>query len=72
LSARALAGLAGFSAVPDRSCHQVGGNVRRALICTAPQKLLKSFDLKVEYFETLVSTGVVGRHDIAAGSADKT
>ncbi|MBB3316734.1 hypothetical protein FHT77_002615 [Rhizobium sp. BK181] len=27
------------------------------------QKLLKSFDLKVEFFETLVSTGVIAGHD---------
>jgi hypothetical protein len=31
-----------------------------AVVKPGTQKLLKSFDLKVEYFETLVSTGVVG------------
>jgi hypothetical protein len=36
------------------------------------QKLLKSFDLKVEYFETLVSTGVVEGHDVASGLASDT
>lgn len=40
-----------------------------AVVKPGTQKLLQSFDLKVEYFETLVSTGIVGGHDIASGPA---
>lgn len=32
-----------------------------AVVKPGTQKLLKSFDLKVEYFETLVSTGIVNQ-----------
>jgi hypothetical protein len=43
--------------------HFVQGNFDDAVVKPSTQKLLKSFDLKVEYFETLVSTGVIGGHD---------
>lgn len=51
--------------------HFIQGDFDDAVVKPSTQKLLKSFDLKVEYFETLVSTGIVGGHDIAAGAADK-
>ncbi|MBR0937728.1 hypothetical protein [Bradyrhizobium jicamae] len=47
--------------------HFMKGDFDDAVVKPSTQKLLKSYDLKVEYFETLVSTGVVGGHDIAAG-----
>ena len=40
--------------------HFQQGDFDDAVVKPGTQKLLKSFDLKVEYFETLVSTGVVG------------
>ncbi|MBN9256219.1 MULTISPECIES: hypothetical protein [unclassified Mesorhizobium] len=48
--------------------HFVKGDFDDAVVKPSTQKLLKSFDLKVEYFETLVSTGVVGGHDRPAPS----
>lgn len=47
------------------AAHFVKGGFDDAVVKPSTQKLLKSFDLKVEYFETVVSTGVVGRYDIA-------
>src|SRR5215831_12524062 len=43
--------------------HFMQGAFDDAVVKPGTQKLLKSFDLKVEYFETLVSTGVVGGFD---------
>ena len=45
--------------------HFMKGDFDDAVVEPSTQKLLKSFDLKVEYFETLVSTGIAGGHDIA-------
>ncbi|TPN88505.1 hypothetical protein FJ987_23360 [Mesorhizobium sp. CU2] len=44
----------------DAAAHFIKGDFDDAVVKPSTQKLLKSFDLKVEYFETLVSTGVVG------------
>ena len=49
--------------------HFQKGDFDDAVVKPSTQKLLKSFDLKVEYFETLVSTGVVAGHDVASGIA---
>lgn len=49
--------------------HFGKGDFDDAVVKPSTQKLLKSFDLKVEYFETLVSTGIAGGHDIPAGPA---
>ena len=49
-----------------------GGDFDDAVVKPSTQRLLKSFDLKVEYFETLVATGVVGGHDIAPASVGGT
>src|SRR5215475_1209808 len=47
------------------AAHFQKGDFDDAVVKPGTQKLLKSFDLKVEYFETLVSTGVAGGHDVA-------
>ena len=47
--------------------HFQKGDFDDPVVKPSTQKLLKSFELKVEHFETLVSTGVVGGHDIAFG-----
>jgi hypothetical protein len=52
-----------FWADMDSAGHFMQGNFDDAVVKPSTQKLLKAFDLKVEYFETLVSTGVVGGHD---------
>lgn len=52
-----------FWANLDSAGHFVQGNFDDAVVKPSTQKLLQSFDLKVEYFETLVSTGVIGGHD---------
>lgn len=49
--------------------HFMKGDFDDAVVKPSTQKLLKSFDLKVEYFETVVSTGVVGGHDVVLGPA---
>jgi hypothetical protein len=41
------------------------GEFDDAVVKPSTQKLLKSFDLKVEYFDTIVSTGVLSGHDSA-------
>jgi heme-degrading monooxygenase HmoA len=51
--------------------HFMKGDFDDAVVKPSTQKLLKSFELKVEYFETLVSTGIVGGHDVAVGPADE-
>uniref|UniRef100_A0A9E7ZS70 Antibiotic biosynthesis monooxygenase n=1 Tax=Bosea sp. NBC_00436 TaxID=2969620 RepID=A0A9E7ZS70_9HYPH len=51
------------------AAHFMKGAFDDAVVKPGTQKLLKSFDLKAEYFETLVSTGVVGGHDVATGPA---
>jgi len=43
--------------------HFGKGDFDDVVVKPSTQKLLKSFDLKVEYFETVISTGVVGGHD---------
>lgn len=45
------------------AAHFIKGDFDDAVVKPSTQKLLKSFDLKVEYFETLVSTGIVRGHD---------
>jgi len=50
----------------DSTAHFIKGGFDDAVVKPSTQKLLKSFDLKVEYFETLVSTGVLGGYDRAA------
>jgi heme-degrading monooxygenase HmoA len=47
----------------ESAAHFQQGDFDDAVVKPSTQKLLKSFDLKVEYFETLASTGVVGGHD---------
>lgn len=42
------------------SGHFEKGAFDDAVVKPSTQELLKSFDLKVEYFETLVATGVLG------------
>jgi len=49
----------------DSAAHFIKGDFDDAVVKPSTQKLLKSFDLKVEFFETLVSTGTVGGHDLA-------
>jgi heme-degrading monooxygenase HmoA len=51
--------------------HFAKGDFDDAVVKESTQKLLKSFDLKVEYFESLVSTGIVGGHDVAIRPADE-
>ena len=46
------------------AAHFQQGDFDDAVVKPSTRKLLQSFDLKVEYFETLVSTGVVGGHDV--------
>lgn len=43
--------------------HFGKGDFDDAVVKPSTQKLLRSFDLKVEYFETVVSTGIVAGHD---------
>ncbi|MDL2407272.1 hypothetical protein PY650_16690 [Rhizobium calliandrae] len=43
--------------------HFGKGDFDDAVVKPSTQKLLRSFDLKVEYFETVVSTGLVSGHD---------
>src|SRR5262249_27904810 len=49
----------------------IKGDFDDAAVKPNTPKLLRSFELKVEYFETLVATGIVGGHDIAIGPADE-
>jgi heme-degrading monooxygenase HmoA len=49
--------------------HFGKGDFDDAVVKPSTQKLLHSFDLKVEYFETVVSTGLVSGHD-RPGSGD--
>jgi len=46
------------------AAHFIKGDFDDAVVKPSTQKLLKSFDIKVEYFETLVSTGIARGHDI--------
>ena len=41
--------------------HFEKGNFDDAVIKPSTQKLLKSYDLKVEYFETVVATGILSK-----------
>ncbi|MFK0273250.1 hypothetical protein ACIQUG_06225 [Ensifer sp. NPDC090286] len=43
--------------------HFIKGNFDDAVVKPSTQALLQSFDLKVEFFETLVSTGIIAGHD---------
>ncbi|ASY63516.1 hypothetical protein SJ05684_c20750 [Sinorhizobium sojae CCBAU 05684] len=43
----------------DSSAHFEGAAFDDAVVKPSTQKLLKSFDLKVEYFETVVATGIL-------------
>ncbi|MCP4186099.1 MAG: hypothetical protein GY763_00700 [Gammaproteobacteria bacterium] len=43
--------------------HFVKGAFDDSVVKPGTQKLLKAFDLKVEYFETIVSTGVMRGYD---------
>lgn len=47
----------------ESAAHFIKGEFDDAVVKPSTQKLLKSFDLKVEFFETLVSTGVIAGHD---------
>ncbi|WFU03098.1 hypothetical protein QA648_04805 [Rhizobium sp. CB3171] len=47
--------------------HFGKGDFDDAVVKASTQKLLRSFDLKVEYFETVVSTGLVSGHDRPRG-----
>lgn len=49
----------------DSTSHFSKGDFDDAVVKPSTQKLLKSFDPKIEYFETLVSTGIIGGHDHA-------
>ncbi|MDH6229914.1 heme-degrading monooxygenase HmoA [Mesorhizobium soli] len=53
-----------FWADMDAAAHFIKGDFDDAVVKPSTQNLLQSFDLKVEYFETLISTGVVGGHDL--------
>lgn len=53
----------------DSAGHFIQGDFDDAVVKPSTQKLLQSFDLKVEFFETLVSTGIVGGHDQAVRPA---
>lgn len=49
--------------------HFENGAFDDAVVKPSTQKLLKSFDLKVEYFETVVSTGILAdRNELGNGS----
>jgi heme-degrading monooxygenase HmoA len=52
------------------AAHFIKGAFDDAVVKPETQKNLASFDLKVEFFETLVSTGLIGGHDHDLG-ADK-
>lgn len=43
----------------DSSGHFEGANFDDAVVIPSTQKLLQSFDLKVEYFKTVVATGLL-------------
>jgi len=45
----------------DAAGHFEQGAFDDAVVKPSTQKLLKSFDLKVEYFETLVTTGILDK-----------
>ena len=45
--------------------HFIKGNFDDAVVKPSTQTLLQSFDLKVEFFETLVSTGIIAGHSAA-------
>ena len=47
------------------AAHFIKGQFDDAVVKPGTQKLLKSFDVKVEFFETLISTGIIGGHDRA-------
>ena len=55
-----------FWADMESAAHFIKGDLDDAVVKPSTQKLLQSFDLKVEYFETLVSTGVAT--DIGSGN----
>ncbi len=50
--------------------HFVKGAFDDAVVKPSTQKLLKAFDLKVEYFETIVSTGVMSGYDAIASKLE--
>ncbi|RAZ84550.1 hypothetical protein DPM33_31140 [Mesorhizobium hawassense] len=54
-----------FWADMESAAHFIKGEFDDAVVKPSTQKLLKSFDLKIEFFETQVSTGIVGGHDAA-------
>lgn len=43
--------------------HFEGASFDDAVVKPSTQKLLASFDLKVEYFETVVATGILAEND---------
>jgi heme-degrading monooxygenase HmoA len=45
------------------AAHFMKGQPDDAVVKESTQKLLQSFDLKVDYLETIVSTGVLEGHD---------
>ncbi|MBN9222431.1 MAG: hypothetical protein J0I79_31215 [Mesorhizobium sp.] len=47
----------------DSAAHFIKDGFDDAVVKPSTQKLLKSFDLKVEFFDTQVSTGVLAGHD---------
>ncbi len=49
--------------------HFGKGDFDDAVVKPNTQKLLRSFELKVEYFETVVSTGLVSGHDLPSGNS---
>ncbi len=50
----------------DSSAHFEGAAFDDAVVKPSTQKLLQSFDLKVEYYETVVATGILGQEQAAA------
>lgn len=54
----------------DSAGHFERGEFDDAVVKPSTQKLLQSFDLKVEYFECLVTTGILG--DSAAQRAPES
>ena len=45
----------------DAAAHFIKGDFDDAVVKPSTQKLLQSFDMKVEFFETLESTGLISR-----------
>ena len=58
--------VASFWSDLDSSAHFEGPSFDDAVVKASTQKLLQSFDLKVEFFETMVATGILNQETAAA------